>query len=411
MIGNINRQQAEAAQRLMNAWQNLGQAIESAYRYLREQFEPAVTALLSSFTQLATSISGPDLLPAIKSMSDGIKEFASYLTSPAFVSDMKDFAEGVRNTVSALRGLLQFLGMIPTASANPSDAAAPPAPAVPSPLGSRFGMSDQEMRERWQRSHPDGVSAIERLWRESASPALGGWGRGARPRSLTDRHRQAYSFWLSQGYSREAAAGLVANLHHESGVNPQVRPGDGGMSHGIAQWNRERLQRFMARHGGRLPAQTSLDEQLAFAAWELSPEGPEAAAGRALRGARTAREAGRIASRQWLRPGVKEEDRQREENNRGDTANNFLPALNGAVPRAVPGLISAQRDIGLINGSRAAAALRGGPVSSTSTSTVEVNGPITIHTQATDARGIAQDLTARLRELSTPAQAARGLTP
>jgi hypothetical protein len=75
---------------------------------------------------------------------------------------------------------------------------------------------------------------------------------------------------------------MAANSLGESGGNWQTNPGDGGASHGLFQWNGDRLAAFQAANGGKLPGQTSLDAQLDFATneWKADHNGAATAAGR-----------------------------------------------------------------------------------------------------------------------------------
>lgn len=50
---------------------------------------------------------------------------------------------------------------------------------------------------------------------------------------------QAFSFFVNNGFTAAQAAGIVGNLHVESGLNPQITNGIG--AHGIAQWRGNRL--------------------------------------------------------------------------------------------------------------------------------------------------------------------------
>ena len=113
----------------------------------------------------------------------------------------------------------------------------------------------------------------------------------------------AQRFFEMAGWSPQQAAGLVANIEHESGFRSDAT-GDGGMSFGLAQWNRERLAN-LGRFIGRDPRTATFMEQLQFIQYELT-QGAEQAAGRALAGATTAADAGAIVSRQYERPRMDE---------------------------------------------------------------------------------------------------------
>lgn len=71
--------------------------------------------------------------------------------------------------------------------------------------------------------------------RVNATPAFG------RPASgnASGKAQQAYNFFLNKGYSKEAAAGLVGNITHESQFNVGA-VGDGGKAKGYAQWHPDR---------------------------------------------------------------------------------------------------------------------------------------------------------------------------
>lgn len=416
-LGTVTKEQADAAASLQKAWLDLSQAFETGWRQVRTELTPAINALLRSLTDFAVWLSGPDLKPAIAQFGESLKWLADYLGSNDFKDDMRSFGRGIHDLGVAILNVLRWLGIVPASTTPGAET-----PALPGTMGERLppalggsgaGTSDEELRrnrEQWGNRPGWGD-----WFRQNVLPqALGGYGAGASPSALTDNHRAAQQRIERAGYTAEQAAGLVANLHQESGVNPQIRAGDNGRSHGILQWNSDRLRRFQERNGGQMPEQTSLQTQLDYMLWELSEEGPEAASGRAIRAARTARDAGRIASRQFVRPGVTEEARAREEQMRGDTANNFLPALTARPPQAGTATAPppATVDPGLIPG--AGASLINNTTNqyagATSTSSAETNiGTVTIQTQATDAAGIVRDFRGAMQRYSFVEQASRGM--
>lgn len=101
------------------------------------------------------------------------------------------------------------------------------------------------------------------------------------------------------GWSKEQAAGIIANLMSESGMNPNA-VGDGGKAYGIAQWHPDRQAAFKAWSGKDI-RQSSVDEQLAFMNYELT-RGNEQKAGNLLRASKNARQAGEVMSRYYERP-------------------------------------------------------------------------------------------------------------
>ena len=135
---------------------------------------------------------------------------------------------------------------------------------------------------------------------------------------------------MKRGWSEAAAIGLAANAVQESGATTSPKPGDGGTSHGLFQWNKERIVAFRAMNGGKLPSETSLDTQLDFADKEL--RGTERRAGDALAGAETPEDAARIASTQFLRP----KDTANEETRRAGIATT-IAGRGGRVAYTAPG--------------------------------------------------------------------------
>jgi len=122
--------------------------------------------------------------------------------------------------------------------------------------------------------------------------------------SKRDRMAQAMNYFMSQGWTREQAAGIVGNLSGESSMNPSARNPrdgrDGSDSIGIAQWNSTRaigLKNFAARKG------TSWEDyqtQLEYIQHELMTN--EAAAGNRLRLAGTPEQASNTFMRAFERP-------------------------------------------------------------------------------------------------------------
>lgn len=111
--------------------------------------------------------------------------------------------------------------------------------------------------------------------------------------------QQAMEFFQRAGWTAEQAAGLVGNIQHESNFDHGIR-GDGGRAFGLAQWHPDR-QENLSRFIGRPANSATFQEQLAFIHHELT-QGAEQRAGAALRGARTAGEAGSVVSRLYERP-------------------------------------------------------------------------------------------------------------
>jgi len=120
------------------------------------------------------------------------------------------------------------------------------------------------------------------------------------------------AFFMSKGWTKEQAAGIVASIQHESGgivgrfegSTPGQPWKGGGPGRGLAQWTSpERKAAFFKQYGYQIgtrhDAQARMDE-LNFFQWELTHT--ERAAGDALRKAQTAGQAGDVVTRRFERP-------------------------------------------------------------------------------------------------------------
>lgn len=134
---------------------------------------------------------------------------------------------------------------------------------------------------------------------EAQGATMPGGAGMAHPSDRAGSTESAIAFYMGKGWTREQAAGIVANLHSESRLNPSA-VGDGGQAYGIAQWHPDRQAKF-ARWAGKSIRDASLAEQMEFVHHELT-QGDERMAGRALKNAGNARDAGSIVSRSYERP-------------------------------------------------------------------------------------------------------------
>lgn len=114
-----------------------------------------------------------------------------------------------------------------------------------------------------------------------------------------ERIDQAMRYFQSQGWTKAQAAGIVANLDAESGMEAGIRQYGGGPGYGLGQWEGPR-QRDFARWAGHDIHGSSFAEQLRFVQHELTTT--EAGAGRALHQATDPRTAGSTVTRLYERP-------------------------------------------------------------------------------------------------------------
>lgn len=140
--------------------------------------------------------------------------------------------------------------------------------------------------------------------------------RDARPVAGATAER-LMAFFEKKGWTHAQAAGIVANLHSESGFNPKAE-GDHGEAYGIAQWHRDRQAAF-AKWAGHDIRQSTEREQLEFINYELR-EGARRKAGQLLKAAKSSYLAGKIVSRHYESPGEDRVTQDREAKSRGAKA-------------------------------------------------------------------------------------------
>lgn len=104
----------------------------------------------------------------------------------------------------------------------------------------------------------------------------------------TENAEKAMAFFMSKGWTREQAAGIVGNLQQESTANLDPNAHNEIGMYGIAQWDDSRKAQFQKVFNKSI-FNSSFPEQLNFVQWELT--NTEKAAGDRLRAATTAEEA------------------------------------------------------------------------------------------------------------------------
>lgn len=192
------------------------------------------------------------------------------------------------------------------------------------------------------------------------------WGAGDRTGPLVGGSGDL-QFWMSQGYSKEQAYGIMANIQAESGGRANAR-GDSGGAHGLFQWQNTRgngFRRDMIKAGTGIDVSTAgREDQLRAAAWEMK-NGKTGFDDATFRKLGSADAAAAYFSRTFERPA----DAAGEAYKRGRSA---LAMIDKAGPM-------------------------GG--TATARNTEVTIGDITINTQATDAAGVAADLKENLTSI------------
>lgn len=341
------RQEVEQAQQLYAAWKSLEQAAVGVANAVTTDMSPALVGLLQWGTaeihqhpKVAEDL--VDLISGLTILS-GIRVTASVMG----LTGVASVIAGITASVERLMPLLPVLGMV-----------GPSSDLDKAHQGKAISRA-QATEEAWMRSHGTPPPQFaDHWWMEHAPTSM-----GALPAADSNSSVGVISrYFLSQGYSPDQVAGILANIQAESSFNPYAT---NGTHFGLFQWDKTRQAQF-ARLFGHPMQQSTPMEQLRFAQWELTHT--EKKAGVALRGAKTRYQSGAVMSLDYERPG------------------------GGAYAADYRGMLARQYHV--------APAAVGHPVMHNETHI----GAVHVHTKGTDARAIAHDLA---REIVT--QANRGL--
>jgi hypothetical protein len=204
------------------------------------------------------------------------------------------------------------------------------------------------------------------------------------------RAEQAAKFFESKGWTKEQAAGIVANLKAESDLKDDAK-GDGGKAYGVAQWHPDRQAKFKEIFGHDI-TKSGLREQLEFVDWEL--RNTEAAAGRKLKAAKTRAEATDAVQIHYERPDPKNRER--------DTAKRqAIAASLGRDTQSPARQAMESRYLSSTTNNN-------NPVSNNSTSETKI-GQVVINTAATDAKRIAAEIFPAIERQTQVFNAASGM--
>lgn len=210
--------------------------------------------------------------------------------------------------------------------------------------------------------------------------------------SLEDRQKYLATRLKAEGYSDAQAAGIIGSLMQESRLDPTAVNKSSGAS-GIAQWLGPRAKAFTSQFGHSLK-DASFGEQVDFMIQELKTT--EKRADQRIRMARTADQAAEIHAREYERPGASEINVAKRQA--------YAASIMASLGQANAASIAGQSLTASVPPSSTAG------TTNTSSSEVNVNGPINIHTQATDAQGIAREFGHAVKQFNFVQQANTGLT-
>jgi hypothetical protein len=200
---------------------------------------------------------------------------------------------------------------------------------------------------------------------------------------VRDAQMKAVAFFQKKGLSREQAIGLVAGFTRESQMRPRA-VGDGGSAVGIGQWHPIRQALFRKMYGFDIKNAT-LDQQLEFAWRELNSTERHALAG--IMSAPNNQLASDAATNLYFRPDKR--NRQSDLAKSRGIAGGLFGYMDSHVDPTRPVFpINAMNTLNAATGRYTSTPI----TTSSSSSEVNLNGPVTITTNATDAKGVVDGL-------------------
>ncbi|KAA1013033.1 hypothetical protein FVF58_09590 [Paraburkholderia panacisoli] len=409
----VTEEQAEKALKLQNAWLDLRDRLQYVGTTILLQLMPTFELWLQKLQAMADWVADhkQDISNWVNETVNAIQSFISAADKAAdAVGGWKNvlIALAALKVLSTVSPLLQLAGALSSVGGGLGAIAL----SGPGALVALVGLSAaaEKMRQSaFDKAIPKGPSHDQYVAEAVAGGAvtpnvsqpppggfgkLGAWLKNSFGNSEAGRQKQAMDYFLSQGWTPAQAAGIVGSLTQESGVDSTSRNKSSG-AYGIGQWLGGRVQDFKKWSGHDLQG-SSFQDQLGFMQYELT-KGNEQGAGRRLRAARTAEEAAAIHSQYYERPGTAEANIA----NRQAYARVLYAGVGQANASQIAGNSAAVRGPGS----------SGSVSNSTTTASTNINGPITIQTQATDAQGIAREFGKAVAKYSfTVPQANTGLT-
>lgn len=322
----VTQEDADSAREFESAWSGASQSLGSLFTKIGSDVLPTISEMTRKFTAFTDSL---------QQNKAGMYEFFSgmiALTSAASLGAGKIVAglggtAGGLGILSALSRGLGSVGLIATGSAGLVYGSSALGDAGGHWLNRLLGRGDTQGN-----INPDSKSST----------------------------KAAMAFYMSQGYTRAQAAGIVANEQRESGGRAGAR-GDGGLANGLYQWHPDRAAAILAGTGIDVTTASAEDQRKA-AIWEMKNSGFDSK----LRGTDDPDQAARLFSNLFERP------------------------ANGVSEAMIRGKMA----IGIASDTAfsSSSGISGGGDRSVSIKIDEVN----VHTQATDASGISQDISQQL---------------
>lgn len=349
---------AEAAQKLEAALTDLQTIITSAVT-------PEVTAFVSTLTGFVDGVTkGTTKLPGFNDALVTIGVTAGIIGSP-FVVLAAAIALVATNIDSLKASWKSYADWYEGLSASSDSVFDPVRKALGMKTGAEANAAGTDAFGNPIGGLSTGGGSAVRTAKVTAPAATGG--------SNADQIR---SFFRAHGFSAAQTEGILGSIHAENTRMSASADNPTSHAYGLGQWlSKDRVANFHRVMGKPLRG-SSLQDQMAFMLWEMN--NTESGAGAAVRGAGTAPGASAAMINKFYRPG---------------------PGTPGDMQRAGD----------YIRGARTGASPRAPGGNSSSSQSVNVNGPITIYVPSGDPKTIARGLKGALDQRMIAVQANTGV--
>jgi len=311
-----------------------------------EKWEPAIEATIEALRDISRWISklvgNED--GSIASLQTAFELFAAYMATKWLASFIGTMGKAVGATNLLISGVqLAIMGSV-AAGVSTAHSLKTGSYAVDPNTGGLVPVAGAgQYHEPYVDPRGGGFGKLGVWWKQTMPGWLGGGGAASRNQAIRTRAgvggqapptseekkriaQMAYNKAIARGYTQEQAAGFVAQIAHESNFNPNAR-GDGGAAHGLFQHHPDR-RAIIQRNTGINLSNATPEQQVDAALWEL--ENSEKNAGREVKSAKTAAEAGYALGFYWERPA----DKHGQGIARGRTAERLLPSLKQGQAQA-----------------------------------------------------------------------------
>ncbi|MGN6312849.1 MAG: phage tail tip lysozyme [Rhodanobacteraceae bacterium] len=281
ITGAATKESTEQAAKLQAQWADVQERFRQVGERVFNKLEPALDKLATRFADWLDSIDWDKVIADIGTFIDKVQHLVEALGGVKGIlidiAAIKVFGwvASIGGWVIQLRALTAALVAARAASA--AGAAGEVAGSAGMgglmrlapwalPIWALFHSESLGGKQRADGTYEDEALSAAALSAAAKDPRAAAFQRQQRNSASVGRD-EAIRYFLSQGFSRNAAIGMAANIARESSFNP-FASGDNGQAYGIGQWHPSRQADFARVMG--LPIQaSSFQQQLAFYAYEV----------------------------------------------------------------------------------------------------------------------------------------------